>query len=204
MRKVMFMLASVLVLGVSAQRALVVEGNNTVAATEPVEYLYPGMLPDNPLYFLKDLKYKIQGLFVFGEANQADWYLKLADKRLGEIRSLTEKGKLDLVVKEAILVSDMSQKTQGLINTLDKQGKDTTLLVVKLRQNSERQQAVLNEVLVKVPQPAKGAIISAIAVSSRGLQQAIVAQEKQRPATPSSQPGKQKPGTTPVKGKAPK
>ncbi len=192
----MFLVATLFVLGVSTQRALVVEGSYGVVATEPVEYLYPGMLPDNPLYFLKDLRYKVQGLFVFGDENKTAWYLKLADKKLAEARALTEKNETNLAAKSAAEGSEMSQKAQDSIKQMNTAGKDTTVLITKLRQNSERQQAVLTKVLEKVPLSAKGAISNALSVSSRGLQQAIIAQEKQRPATGSGNlstpPGKNK------------
>ena len=56
----------------------------------------PGVLPDNPIYFLERMGENIRTFFTFGQA-KTERYVKLAEERLAEVKNLSEKGKLDKV-----------------------------------------------------------------------------------------------------------
>lgn len=53
---------------------------------------YPGMLSDNPLYFIKALRDRVIETLTSDPARKADFYLLTADKRLNEGLLLFEKG----------------------------------------------------------------------------------------------------------------
>ena len=141
----------------------------------PPEYLYPGILPDHPLYFLKSLLYRIRELFVFGDVAKSRWFLKMADKRAAEARELANKGKEELAQKaseEAVAARD---KATEHLKVAKSAGKDIEELIEKLEAVSVRQQAVLDRVLEKAPEQAKEAIERAKENSIRGHERAIEA-----------------------------
>lgn len=58
-----------------------------------------GRTDGDSLYFLKLIKEKIRGLFIFGTAQKADYEVFLGAKRMLETEKLIEEGKNDLVNK---------------------------------------------------------------------------------------------------------
>ena len=52
---------------------------------------YTGILPDNPLYFLKALRDNVLGLFITDPLKKAQYDLLMADKRLGGAQALLNK-----------------------------------------------------------------------------------------------------------------
>jgi hypothetical protein len=141
----------------------------------PPEYLYPGILPDHPLYFLKSLLYKVKGFFVFGDAAKANWFLKMADKRAAEAKGLVDKGKEDLAVQAAEKAVDARDKASEYLQVAKAAGKDVEELVGKLEAISVRQQTSLDYVLEKVPESAQPAIEKAKENSQKGHERAIEA-----------------------------
>jgi len=65
------------------------EKNKIVEYTLP----YPGILPDNPLYFLKMIRDRIVGLLISDPLKKAEFNLLAADKRLNSGVFLFKKGK---------------------------------------------------------------------------------------------------------------
>lgn len=57
---------------------------------------YPGLLPDSPLYFLKQIRDKILEFLIADPVRKAEFYLLQADKRLGMGMTLIDKGKSNL------------------------------------------------------------------------------------------------------------
>lgn len=54
---------------------------------------YPGILPDNPLYFIKGIRDKILELVTRDNLKKAELYLLFSDKRVAMAESLAQKGK---------------------------------------------------------------------------------------------------------------
>lgn len=69
----------------------------------PIEYVlpYPGILPDHPLYFLKQLRDKILGIFITKPVRKIEFYILNADKRLNMATALLDKKKESLALKTA-------------------------------------------------------------------------------------------------------
>lgn len=63
-----------------------------------VEYLlpFPGVLPDNPLYFLKASRDRIMEFLIVDPVRKAEFYVLQADKRLGMTVQLLDKGNTTL------------------------------------------------------------------------------------------------------------
>ena len=169
-----------------AQKKITIVGleDLTVQAVDeaPPEYLYSGMLPDSPFYFLKNLLYKVKGSFVFGDTAKVRWFLKMADKGAAEARGLIDKEKSEMAgetLEKAILARN---KAFERLQIAQKAGQDVDELVLRLEKTSLRQQATLDYVWGKVPDSAKGTIRQAKEKSQRGHQQAIESLKKGTPA----------------------
>lgn len=191
-RWLLFLVAVGLVLGApvfaqeeatpTAEKTISVGREATAAAKTPIpaavkeappEYLYPGILPDHPLYFLKALLYKIRGLFVFGDLARARWQMKMADKRAAEARALAKKGRYKLAKKALERAVIAQEKAVEHLERAKKKGKKIEDLVERLEKVSIRQQAALDRVLEKVPEEAKEAILKAKERSKKGHRRAI-------------------------------
>ena len=76
--------------------------NETQPATPAakVEYVlpYPGILPDNPLYFLKATRDKIISFLISDVIKKAEFNLLTSDKRINAAWSLSTRGKYELAV----------------------------------------------------------------------------------------------------------
>lgn len=83
---------------VSAQE-MMAEDVSPTASPSPVmeevsyELPYPGMLPDNPLYFLKAVRDRIIEILISDPVKKAEFYLLTSDKRLNSGYFLVKKDK---------------------------------------------------------------------------------------------------------------
>ncbi len=71
-----------------------------IEATPSSEYSlpYPGILPDHPLYFLKQLRDKVYDFFTRDPVRKTEFKLLMADKRMNMALMLSEKGNNSLAV----------------------------------------------------------------------------------------------------------
>ena len=138
----------------------------------PPEFLYPGMLPDHPLYFLKDLYYRLRTKLVFGLEKQASWYLKLADKRAAEVRDLAKKGKVDLATRAAQKAAKMQNLAVEKIKKLGAE-KTSSELAEELKKVTLRQRVTLEDFLERVPPETKQTVGEAIEGSKQRLKQVL-------------------------------
>lgn len=102
-------------------------------APTPVEYAlpYPGMLPDHPLYFLKNLRDRIIELLITDPINKAEFYLLQADKKLNMSIILTDMGKTS-AAQDTLAQSFASRaKAVALIQSLAHSGKNVPPFVLE-------------------------------------------------------------------------
>ena len=73
---------------------------STSSAIPKVEYElpYPGLLPDNPLYYLKAIRDNILKFLIRDPMKKAEFDLLQSDKRLGASYALLKKGNYDLCI----------------------------------------------------------------------------------------------------------
>ncbi|OGK14235.1 hypothetical protein A3C98_00560 [Candidatus Roizmanbacteria bacterium RIFCSPHIGHO2_02_FULL_37_15] len=91
---------------------------------EKVEYNlpYPGILPDHPLFFIKEVRDKILELTTRNNLKKAELYLLFSDKRVGMAMSLAKNGKDKQAVKAFLQAEQYFLKIPSLMETSKKQG----------------------------------------------------------------------------------
>jgi hypothetical protein len=135
MKRLLLLFISMTLLLLVSQPALAQETSTSTAILN-VQYdlPYAGILPDNPLYFLKALRDNVLGMFITDPAQKANYDLLMADKRLGAAQALLAKGKVDLAittlsksgnyfylaVQQATVAKQQGQDTASLLSTLDR------------------------------------------------------------------------------------
>jgi hypothetical protein len=78
---------------------------NAQSATSEAKFIkvsydlpFPGILPDNPLYFLKALRDNLMKFLITDPLKKAEYDLLMADKRLVSAESLANKGNYQLAI----------------------------------------------------------------------------------------------------------
>ncbi len=114
---------------------------------KPVEYVlpYPGMLPDNPLYVLKNFRDRIIEFLISNPVNKAEFYILQADKKLSMGISLAEMGKKEEA--HEILSEALAARTKAvtMLETAGKVGKTPPAFVIeKMMLSLEKHKEVLS------------------------------------------------------------
>lgn len=78
---------------------------------------YPGLLPDNPLYVLKQARDTVQLMMAGSSLEKAKVYLQIADKNMAAAIELTKKGKHKLAVER---VQRAEAKYMDAFNLIEK------------------------------------------------------------------------------------
>lgn len=161
----------------------------TVAAEAPPETEDPGILPDSPFYVLKTFWENVQDFLTRDPFKKAELHLQFAQRRLAETQKMCEKGKCGIAEKWLERFQVKIQKATWAAQKAQEKGRDVTALVEKLQANLERQQAVLDRVIEKAPEPARGALLKAKEASSKGINQAIESITKEKPVKEGEEEG---------------
>ena len=93
-------------------------------ATSSYELPYPGMLPDSPLYFLKQVRDWILDRLISDPVKKADFYVLQADKRLSMGISLMTTGKGALAEQTISKGEKYMNNSVALVVGLKSQGKE--------------------------------------------------------------------------------
>ena len=122
--------------------AIAVESTPSAQVSElPVVHI----LPDNPLYFLKTIKEKVQLLVTRNASSQADLLLEFSQKRLAEALKIAEKGKLHISEKLFEAFGQDIKMAQEKIAAAKASGERTYDLLVKLQETVVYQKEVMEE-----------------------------------------------------------
>lgn len=114
---------------------------------------YPGILPDNPLYFIKASRDKIVDVGTRDHIKKAELYLLYADKRAAMALSLTNKGKDKLAIATLSKGEKYFLKIPQILITSKKQGVGYSQdLLSKLKLSNTKHKEVAQEILKKIPQ----------------------------------------------------
>ncbi len=103
------------------------------------------ILPDNPLYFLKTIKEKVQLLITRNTSAQANLLLDLSQKRLAEAQKVAEKGKVHISEKLLDAFGQDIEVAQEKISQAKAAGEQTYTLLVKLRETVGYQKSVIEK-----------------------------------------------------------
>jgi Domain of unknown function (DUF5667) len=115
-------------------------------------------LPGDTLYPVKTTTEKVQGFFTFGSEAKANFYMKLAQRRLDELNLLVD-GNRNIPQS---LLAVMNTDTDGAVEILSQNKQVGNESIYRLMALTSNQTAVLTELIEKVPPKAKLAIQQAL------------------------------------------
>ena len=154
-----------------------------VFADHPEEEVLPeaGFTPASPFHIFERFgDWARLNVLTFGSARKAEVKVRIAEKRLAELKAVVEAGAESSVVESAEgFVNSSTASLQNDAETLDVGNQDASALIEKLNSLSLKQQAVLERVFEKAPEQAKEAITRAIENSRKGLEKAEEVLQKQ-------------------------
>ncbi|OGK26133.1 hypothetical protein A2954_02010 [Candidatus Roizmanbacteria bacterium RIFCSPLOWO2_01_FULL_37_12] len=128
---------------------------------EKIEYNlpYPGILPDHPLFFLKNTRDKILELTTRDTLKKAELYLLFSDKRVAMAFNLTKNGKNRLAAKAFLEAEEYFLKVTPLLETSKKQGVSATSdLIQRLKLSNVKHKEVGGNLLRDLPQDLSGEV----------------------------------------------
>lgn len=127
---------------------------------------YPGILPDNPLYPIKNLRDNLLIFFTRDQIKKTELFLLLSDKKIYMTRSLMKTGKWELVAKTAQEAEEFFLKIPPLLASSKKQGASANEDFIKrLTLSSAKHREILDELLTKSPEIYKGELKKALALN---------------------------------------
>lgn len=114
----------------------VIARESEVIVKEEVNYYlpYPGLLPDHPLYFLKMMRDRLKEWKTFDQARKAEYFVNLADKRMGAGRALIEGDEDELGVTTYRKASRYLKKAIEKISELEGEGREMGDLANRIEQ----------------------------------------------------------------------
>lgn len=112
---------------------------------------YPGLLPDNPLYFLKMGRDKVMGFLISDPLKKAEFNLLQADKRLNAGVLLAKKtGKENLAISTLSKGENYFEEAIAKIREAKKQGMEISEISRKLFLSNKKHQEVIKEIAKKI------------------------------------------------------
>jgi Domain of unknown function (DUF5667) len=142
---------------VFAATATTAAAPRAIPAPEPVQYElpYPGMLPNNPLYFLKQARDWILDKLIMDPVKKTEFYILQGDKRLAMGIQLSDSG--NGVLSEQIISKGekyMNNAVQSLLG-LKAQGNDVPAYITDhVTQSLAKHAEVLNSEIAKTTDTA--------------------------------------------------
>ncbi|MFA5087109.1 MAG: DUF333 domain-containing protein [Candidatus Paceibacterota bacterium] len=123
--------------------------NNTAMAADNVEEIAkPVLLPNSPLYFLKDIGREIQSFFVFDPAKKAELRLEFSNQKLIEAKKIFENDPSNTEALNKALDSYASEtdKLKKAASVLKKDSVSSNQLLTKITEQNFNHQQILNEI----------------------------------------------------------
>lgn len=153
------------VTSVNATPSPIISAEVLGTTTKKVEYLlpYPGVLLDNPLYFLKQLRDVILERLIVDPIRKVEFYILQADKFINMAVYLFDKGKTVLMGKAVQLAEKNISLAVSSATTLKTSGVAIPARVIdRLETATAKYVEVLEELLVKVDASQKEIITNAL------------------------------------------
>lgn len=126
-----------------------------------IEYTlpYPGILPDNPLYFLKQLRDGILDRLIVDPTRKVEFYILQADKRLAMGIMLVDQKKNALAEQTISKGTKYLDRAVGDLANLKNSGKEVSTSVVdRLEKSIAKQIEVVGDLLTKVGDEQKSGL----------------------------------------------
>ena len=115
------------------------------------ELPYPGLLPDNPLYFLRIIRDKTINFLIADPLKKAEFNLLQADKRLNAGIYLFNKGKSSLALSTISKAENYFEQAIGKAKEARKEGVAINEIARKLISSSKKHQEVIGVLKEKFP-----------------------------------------------------
>ena len=117
---------------------------------------YPGLLPDNPVYFLKASRDKLVEFFTRDNVKKARLYLNYSDKRISMAIKLADKGEHKLSLTTVSKAEKYFIKIPDLLKESKKQGAAPPQeLILQLKQSNLKHKEIIDTMLKDFPQGEK-------------------------------------------------
>jgi hypothetical protein len=127
---------------------------------------YPGLLPDNPLYFLKAIRDRLTDWFTRDYIKKAQLYLLYSDKRANSALFLAQKGKNNLAITTLSKGEKYFLKIIPLLKEAKKQGQDPPVgFIEKLKLANTKHKEIADNFLKTMPQGLNGAVMEIIKIN---------------------------------------
>lgn len=148
MKKVLVLLVLLFIL-VNPTKVLALETPDAspAAVMEKIQYEipYPGLLPDNPLYYLKAIRDNILKFLISDPLKKTEFSLLQADKRLGSAKLLLDKGKTELSITTLSKSGNYFDDAISNIQKAKKEGEDINATIDQLLKASQKHQEIILE-----------------------------------------------------------
>lgn len=111
---------------------------------------YPGLLPDHPLYFVKNIRDQVLLFTTRDNEKKAQLILQLSDKRMAAALALAEKGRERHAKDELMKAQDQFLRIPLLLKDIkDQGGSYSNDLTMRLYQSNKKHREVITEVMKK-------------------------------------------------------
>lgn len=140
-----------------------------------------GITPDSPLYFLERIYEGIGTFFTFGDLKKAERYAALASERVAEAEVVAGKGKSELAEKTLKRYEDQLASALLRAEKAEAKGQNIESVSEKVAEATGKHLVVLERVIEKVPESAKGSVENAKEASMTGQKTALLALAKENP-----------------------
>jgi hypothetical protein len=149
MKKALLVFLLLFLLGFNKTFAQSISSSSSVLSQVSYELPYPGILPNNPLYFLKAVRDNVLGFFITDPLKKSEYNLLQADKRLGSAKALLDLGQVDLSITTLSKSGNYFDQAISKAEQAKSQGENTNDIFNKLILSSQKQQLVIEEMIGK-------------------------------------------------------
>lgn len=135
-----------------------------------IEYTlaYPGILPDNPLYSLKELRNGMWVFFTRDNLKKAELLLLFSDKKANAALFLSQKGKWDLAIDSMTQGEKEFLRAVSAMHQAKKQGgAPTGDFVLKSKLSNEKHREIAEDLLKEAPGGQVARIQSILSINKR-------------------------------------
>ncbi|MBI4092211.1 MAG: hypothetical protein HY427_03345 [Candidatus Levybacteria bacterium] len=131
---------------VLAQAPTATSQQDATKSAEKIDYSlpYPGILPDNPLYFLKAVRDRIISFIISDPVKKAEFNLLTSDKRIYAAQLLSDKRKGELAVTTLSKSNNYFHNAVSSATDAKKMGKDIDTVLHNMKNSIVKHQEVLS------------------------------------------------------------
>ncbi len=132
-----------------------ISAQDTIQTSTPaakVEYVlaYPGILPDNPLYFLKAGRDKLISFLISDVIKKTEFNLLTSDKRIAAALTLSTRGKYELAVSTLSKSNNYLEQAISSASSAKSSGRDVDTVLHNLKNAIQKHKDVTSAIKSKI------------------------------------------------------